>query len=438
MRIFEGIERNAERSKDKICMVHGDKLITYAELVDKIQSISKRLCSKWNVGEKIFISHEDPIMQILYFLSCSKAGLAAVLVEGDFNSEKIKVIIEKVNPSAIMDENFVLPGKEGELPSVSDEDIFLGALSSGTSGEQKLIWRDHKSWTSAFQSQSDVFSIDGNDTVFLSGSLVYTANLNSALHILNEGGCVVFSQGSYPKTWIKEMEQNNVTSVFMVPSNYRILIKNMKGPINNIKSAVSAGEKLEIETAAEMKRLFPHAKICEYYGASELGHVSFIQREEILEGDSIGKAFPGVEFWIEDGMVWVKSPYLAPHYRPKATAGDLGRIDSDGKLYILGRKHDIINKGGIKIIPQQVEKVLQEHPGIARAVVLGINNPIKGEQVAAVIVKKEKDLTYENILSFCRKKLDIHSCPQRIKFIDAFPENENLKINRKKLARYFE
>ncbi|MHC1683002.1 MAG: hypothetical protein AB6733_08650 [Clostridiaceae bacterium] len=135
--------------------------------------------------------------------------------------------------------------------------------------------------------------------------------------------------------------------------------------------------------------------------------------------------------------MWVKSPYIAPAFRPQATVGDLGKLDEQGNLYILGRKNDIINKGGIKLSPWNIEKVLRKHPQISQAIVFGIKHSIKGEQVAAVIVKKDPELTYEKVLKFCKHHLPHHACPQRIKFVESIPTNIDAKNSRKSLAKWF-
>ena len=437
MLIYEDIQNNAIKFENKTCMVQGKKSMTYREITLSIEHIAKALASKWNPGEKIIIKYSDPMKQILYLLALAKAGLTSVLVDNNVQPKVMNNIIKKVNPYYVIDDKFILPAKLGKLPIVINENIFLGALSSGTTGQHKVIWRDHKSWTSAFPAQSETFSINAIDTLFLSGPLVYTANLNSALHILNEGGTVVFSEKLHPRSWIGEIEQNNVTSIFMVPSHYRILVKNMKSPNCEIKSIVSSGEKLDKETATELIKLFPNANICEYYGASELGHVSYIYAEEIIRGNGVGKAFHGVNFWIEDGVVWVNSPYLAPEFRPKATVGDLGKLDEQGNLYILGRKNDFINKGGIKLSPLEIEKVLHDHPQISQAIVFGIKHLIKGEQVAAIIVKKDPELTYANVVEYCRNHMPYHACPQRIKFVESIPSNVDEKNSRISLAKCF-
>ncbi len=329
-------------------------------------------------------------------------------------------------------ESFQLPTKVAlSLPEINENDIFLGALSSGSTGTPKLIWRDHQSWTSAFPSQSMVFQLSKKDTLYLVSSLVYTANLNACLHILFEGGTVIFASTHMPRTWVREITVHDISAIFMVPANYRILVKNMKVPLPQITSAVTCGAKMDLKTIKSLVEYFPSAGIYEYYGASELGHVSYSTAKDLLEHpSSVGKAFPHVTISIEEDAIWVKSPYMAPDYRPKASVGDLGKLDEEGYLYLLGRKHGIINTGGVKVIPEQVESVLLQCPGIAEAVVGGIDDPIRGQKVCAWIVKNQATLMVTDILDFCHKKMRPHYCPQKIIFLDEIPLNANGKIDR--------
>lgn len=433
MRIFDDIEKNREIYKDKVCIIYGKDKLTYHELINSIRDKAERLCGSFEKGEKVIIKLSNPILQVATFLACVKAGLISIFVHSDLNKDLLDNIVKKTEASCIIDDNFPLGKNKGQIPNVSKDDIFLGALSSGTTGEHKIIWRNHKSWTSAFPHQSRIFSINSSDTLFLSGSLGYTANLNNVLHILNEGGAVVFSKNSYPRTWIKEIIENDVTTLFMVPSHYRILVRNVEKPLFTIKSILSAGEKLDKKTVIAMQKVFPNADICEYYGASELGHITYIKGDEILKSDSVGRAFPEVKLWIEDDKIWVESPYIAPDFRTKATVGDRGQLDDKGYLYLHGRENDTINKGGVKVLPSQIERVLNFHPKINEAVVIGVDHPLKGKEVVAVIVKKVPELTFQEIIEYCRKNLEKHSCPQKIKFVATIPLNSSGKADKVKL-----
>jgi long-chain acyl-CoA synthetase len=454
MLIFSGIYINAEENTSKKCMTLDDLSLTYGELVKNIDERAMFLAGRYKKGEKTIIKNTNPINTIINFLACSRAGLISIPVDVKALSSTIKKIVDEINPCCIIDDkftyinfnNFVEKKHESKLldsyiykeenfifPSIEDTDIFLGALSSGTTGHNKVIWRDHKSWTSAFKYQSDEFHIRSKDTVFLVGSLSYTANLNSAMHILNEGGSVVFSKNIYPKTWITEIEKNGVSSIFMVPAHYRLLLKEIKENIFNVKSLLSAGDKLDIETVNILKEKFPKAHICEYYGASELGHISYINFRENFKIDSVGKAFPKVQFWIDEDLVWVKSPYIAPDFRHKATVGDIGRIDEEGNLYLLGRKNNTINKGGVKILPYNIESVLNNHPKILKSVVFGVKHPVKGEEIAAVILSRSNKLTVKEVMEYCKKNLELHCRPQKIKIVEYIELNSSGKMDKKKL-----
>ena len=454
MLIFSGIYKNAEENASKVCMTLDGVSLTYGELVKNIHERAMFLAGRYKKGEKVIIKNTNPINTVINFLACSRAGLISIPVDIKTLPSTVEKIVEDVKPCCIIDDKFTYINcnnlveekheakfldsdisKEENLifPSIKDTDIFLGALSSGTTGHNKVIWRDHKSWTSAFKHQSDVFHISSKDTVFLVGSLSYTANLNSAMHILNEGGSIVFSKNIYPKTWITEIEKNNVSSIFMVPAHYRLLLKEITENILKVKSLLSAGDKLDIETVNLLKEKFPKAHICEYYGASELGHVAYINFRENFKIGSVGKSFPEVEFWIDEDLVWVKSPYIAPDFRPKATVGDIGRIDEEGNLYLLGRKNHTINKGGVKILPYNIENVLNNHPQILKSVVFGVKHPVKGEEIAAVILPRSNKLTVKEVMEYCKNNLELHCRPQKIKIVKEIKLNLNGKIDKKEL-----
>lgn len=221
----------------------------------------------------------------------------------------------------------------------------------------------------------------------------------------------------------------------MVPAHYRLLLKELKNNIYNVRSLLSCGDKLDMDTISILKERFLKAQIYEYYGASELGHVAYINFREDFKIDSVGKAFPQVEFWIEDGLVWVKSPYIAPEFRPKATVGDIGRIDETGNLYLMGRKNNTINKGGVKILPYNIEKVLNEHPKILKSFVFGVKHSIKGQEIAAIILPKNNELTVKEIMEYCRKNLESYCYPQKIKIVKDVKLNLSGKIDRVELIK---
>ncbi len=440
MLIFSGIYENARKTPLKVCMISGNKSITYVEILKNINQMALILTQKYKKGSRVIIKNSNSINTIIYSLACSKAGLIFSIVDTRMLPSTIEQIKKKINPCCIIDENYNFLIDEDlqnikKFPCVKDTDIFMGILSSGTTGHNKVIWRDHRGWTKAYKYHGEVFNISSKDRLFFAGSLVYSANLYSALHILNEGGSIVFSKSIYPRIWLKEIEKNNVSSIFMVPAHYRMLLKEMKLSISNINSILSCGDKLDGKTLKALKDSFPNSHIYEYYGACELGIVSFTDFGKNFNIDSVGKAYPKVKLWIEDDLIWVQSPYIAPYFAPKATVYDLGRIDDEGNLYILGRKNHTINKGGVKILPSSIEKILDSHPKILKSFVFGVENTVKGEEIAAIIIAESNELTIKDVREYCRDNIELCYRPKKIKITTNPDINLNGKLNVKNLCK---
>lgn len=438
MLIYENLYKWKEVQPSKSAVIYADVILSYRELYAKSSGIAHSLTALLKKGDKILLMKKNPLEQILWFLGASMAGVVPVFVAPETPDGIRQQITQLIEPKLTIDEDYpVNPHPLSPLPKIKKEDIFLGALTSGTTGLPKVIWRDHQSWSSAFSHQSKVFQIAANDKLYLVGSLAYSANLNSCLHMLYEGGSVYLAKSKNPKVWIQEIEAFDITTIFMVPSHYQLLLKPLKRPIPNMKSLLSAGAKISVDIIKNLLLYFPNAHIVEYYGSSELGHISYITAKELLmKPDSVGQPFPMVEFYLEEDEIWVNSPYIAPAYRSCPTVGDIGEIDEEGYLYLLGRKNNMINKGGTKIIPSHVEKILLGCQGIDELVVLGEKHPSKGQVIAAYIVNKDDGLTLDQVKSYCKSHLSPHERPQRVYFIEDIPKNNSGKVDRLTLLKH--
>jgi long-chain acyl-CoA synthetase len=114
--------------------------------------------------------------------------------------------------------------------------------------------------------------------------------------------------------------------------------------------------------------------------------------------------------------------------------GDMGRLDADGFLYIVERKKDLIIRGGFNVYPREVEEVLYAHPAVAEAAVVGMRDPMLGEEVLAfVVLKAGATADASALIAFCQARLAKYKCPKQVRFLDAMPKTPIGKILRKEL-----
>ncbi len=313
----------------------------------------------------------------------------------------------------------------------SGSDYFLGVLSSGTGGNPKIIWKDYRSWFNAFPAQSEVFGMQAEDRVMVVDALGYSANLNTVIHTLWLGATVVLTPLREAKNWENLIRSEAISSLFLVPSHYRLLPENTTFP--GLTSAVSAGEKLDPLLAEKLLRIFPEACLTEYYGAAELGHISYIQNREIVEKPgSVGRPFPGVSIRIREEKIWVESPYISPEYRHAPTVSDMGFIDTEGYLCLLGREGRMFNRRGLNIFAEEIENAARLHPAIAEAVLLpDTRNP---EHLTLLLVRT-KPVSQDELRDFLLKSVANDKLPNSILFTEDIPRNSSGKVDFKVLSK---
>ncbi|MFB6465370.1 long-chain fatty acid--CoA ligase [Cytobacillus sp. Hz8] len=202
------------------------------------------------------------------------------------------------------------------------------------------------------------------------------------------------------------------------------------------------------------------SKILEGYGLSEASPVThcnpvFAERKP----GSVGIGYPSTDYKIVDiatgtrevptgelGELIIKGPQVMKGYwnLPEETAetlrdgwlytGDIASVDEDGYLYIVDRKKDLIIASGYNVYPRDVEEVLYEHPSVQEAVVIGVPDAYRGENIKAIIVlKDEKNLTEEEIIQYCKENLSTYKVPRIVEFREELPKTGVGKILRRQL-----
>ncbi|MEK6195666.1 MAG: AMP-binding protein [Deltaproteobacteria bacterium] len=409
-----------------------------------------------------------------YFLDDSGAGL----VISDAERSKLIHALNLDVENMVMDTSVsldVLPffagDQEGEPDAeVSAEDPALIIYTSGTTGKPKGAVLSHANLLNDAETINQVWEISATDTICHALPLFHVHGLCFAFHTAMLAGSHVvmldkFETGSVITALSRKQGELACTVFMAVPAMYTRLIAAVKDEgldCDHIRLWTSGSAPLMKSTFKSIERVFGRQPV-EREGMSETGmnFTNPIKGEK--KPGSIGIPLPGVEVRIVDphtlqdvaagdiGEIWLKGKSITTGYwqNPKVTAdsfcqgwfktGDLGRVDPQGYFYLTDRMKNIIISGGENISPKEIEAVINQMERVDVAVVVGIPDQRWGEKVvAAVVLKKNADLTAEQVMDICRENLHDWKCPREITFVKEIPRNVMGKVLVDKVRELFQ
>ena len=341
-----------------------------------------------------------------------------------------------------------------------DHDLAVILYTAGTTGRPKGVALSHDNLAFNARAVASLYELDRERWALgvLPLSHSYGLTLMNAGNIL--GTRAVLLRWFTPELVLETIERYRVQSMAGVPTMYVYLLNYPEADRFDTSSVLlwgSGAAPLPLEIVEPFEKKFG-GRMQEGYGLTEASPVVSAHRfSGMRKLGSVGQALPGVEIAIMDdadralprgetGEVCVRGRnVMLGYYRmPEETAhtiregwlhtGDIGRLDEDGFLFIVERKKDLIIRGGFNIYPREVEDVLYAHPKIAEAAVVGMRDPVMGEDVLAFVVLKRGEQTdAADIMEFCAERLARYKCPKQVRFVDALPKSPVGKILRKEL-----
>jgi long-chain acyl-CoA synthetase len=341
-----------------------------------------------------------------------------------------------------------------------DEDLAVILYTSGTTGLPKGVALSHANLESNARSAAQLYELDRADwaVAVLPLSHSYGLTVMNAGNLLGTRAALL--RWFYPEEVLRTIQEFRAVSMSGVPTMWVYLL-NYPGAEQYDTSSMrvwgSGAAPLPVEIVEPFEKKFG-GKLLEGYGLTEASPVVSAHRlSGVRKLGSVGQPIPGVQVTIQDdgdralpvgevGEVCVKGPnVMLGYYRnPEETArairngwlhtGDMGRLDEDGFLYIVERKKDLIIRGGFNIYPREVEAALYAHPKVAEAAVVGMPDPLMGEDVLAFVVLKDgHTATAEELMAFCETRIARFKCPKQVRFVASLPKSPIGKILRKEL-----
>lgn len=494
--LFDRFHRSIEDMSKVAISSPGGGAYTYTDLVNLSGQYANALASRGvRPGDRVAAQVEKSVSALILYLATVRAGAVYLPLNTAYTATEVAYFIQDAEPALIVCDAArreeiepiaasvgavveTLDGRgEGSMndAAVAAQPAFkatdrqgsdLAAIlyTSGTTGRSKGAMLTHDNLMSNTLVLIDTWRFTANDVLIHALPIYHTHGLFVASNVaLFSGASMIFLPKFDPEQVLSLIPQ---ATVFMgVPTFYVRLLQNdrlTEGLVARMRLFVSGSAPLLAETHREWRSRTGHA-VLERYGMTETGMNTSNPYEGERRPGSVGQALPGVSVRIADpetgkmssqgeiGMIEVKGPNVFRGYwrMPEKTAtefrsdgyfitGDLGIIDIDGYVHILGRGKDLIITGGFNVYPKEVETEIDQIPGIVESAVVGLPHADFGEGVTAVVVcEKGSQLDERSVLASIEGRLAKFKQPKRILFVDELPRNTMGKVQKNLLREQF-
>jgi long-chain acyl-CoA synthetase len=353
-----------------------------------------------------------------------------------------------------------------EVPAADPEKCAVIIYTSGTTGHPKGAMLSHKNLYANVKQARQALEIIESDVFITVLPLFHSFSGTVCLNIPLMVGCTaVLVENFVPGRILDILEKHRVSIFAGVPAMYHGLLQHVPErdhDLSALRMTISGGAPLPVPTLAAVEARFG-VPVLEGDGPTECSPATSINPlNAVRKPGSVGIPLPGCEIKIFDdqdnevptdeiGEIVVRGDNVMLGYlnQPEATAevmtsgwyhtGDLGKIDSDGYVYIVDRKKDMIITAGLNVYPREIEEVLFSSPDVADAAVIGLPDALRGEEVAAVVVRKPGSAVTERaIMAYCRERLANYKVPKKVLFRDTLPRGGTGKVVKRLLKKELE
>ena len=468
------IESIVKKTPQKIAIISDGEEISYAKLWDKTLRAAHILTDfGLKAGDRILLSAKKDVKFLYLYLGSQIIGVINVLVDSDQNEKRLDYIEQEVQPKfcfgynakrtpSITFSNLDFDKAPTELIVVSgltDNDIAEILFTTGTTGNPKGVCLSYANIFGSASNINDFIQNTSEDIEILSLPVCHSFGMGRIRCNLIKGATIILV-GNFAnvRLFVNTIEKYKVTGFGIVPAAWtyvrKISGKRLEKYADQIRYIEIGSAAMLIEVKKEMLEMFPHTRICMHYGLTEASRSSFIEFHDEKHLTSIGRPVTrGVNIKIfnhdgeelpngEVGEICVKGNMVMKHYLRDEDSqeafwgeyfrtGDNGYIDTDGYIYLLGREKELINVGGKKVSPIEIEDAIISL-GVGDCVCIPIKDPngILGEVVKCYILKGSTNLSIEEISESLTNVLEVYKRPVEYEWTDSIPMTSSGKKQR--------
>lgn len=464
------IFRETAALSGKTALVEGARTLTYGHLAESVARLAQELAERGiRPLDRVAFLCPDSIDYVLLSLAILSLDAAVVPIAPGLMSDERSKLPEQMDvhhlladaasapdptgaalrATADLNRTFCLTSRVPTRPLPAGYAALRPAFirfSSGTTGTSKGVVLSHETILERTDAADQGLHVTADDVIgwVLSMSFHFVVTI---LLFLRKGAAVVLCGDPLPAALIDALQRHPVTLLYASPIHYRLLAASTAlAPAHfaSLRMAVSTAVKLPVQIAQSFFERFG-IRLSEAYGIIEVGLPFVYCPQEQSRDGLLGKPLPAYTVRLgTDGEVMIRGKgmfdaYFSP-WQPRPLCqpdgwfhtGDIGELSEDGSLRLVGRCKAVINFSGMKIFPQEVEELLNQHPSVAESLVYGEPHPEYGQLPCAKIVLKEGAGPFDEaaLRAFCRSRLALHKIPKAFTCVPALPKTASGKIRR--------
>ncbi|MGL4288724.1 MAG: AMP-binding protein [Phreatobacter sp.] len=491
MSVTATLGRHAAKNPGRDALVFEDARMAWHDLDQAIHRLAGVIAAATPTGGGIALHLPTGPALALIFLAVARTGREAQVLDPDWPEAMTRGILAELAPAMIVSADDVLAGDhtivladpfgdfDGIAPAfaaaagkvfgdravgqpIAEPDAalpFYVGFTSGSTGLPKGYRRDHRSWTESFRGDAVEFGIGPGDVVLAPGTMTHSLFLYALVHGLHAGARVVLCRRFRPDLALRLIEREQATVLYGVPTQLQLMLEAARdSAFPSIRWVLSSGAKWPQQAKAQLSRVFPGSRFAEFYGASETSFITVAKADEDVPDTSVGRAFSGVLVTIRDrtgrrlpagraGFVFVESPFLFMNYACGETAdlfyqddavsvGDIGYLDPDGFLHLVGRAARKIVTSAKNVYPEEIERVLEGHPAIEAAAVLGVPDTRRGERLTGLLrLRPGVAVTSAALIAHARLVLPLYKVPRLYAVVPDWPLTRSGKTDFESLGQ---
>ena len=369
-------------------------------------------------------------------------------------------------------------GDEERSPEADVDDLTLIMFTAGTTGSPKGVMLSHEGFSSYILSNVTPADPEVEERSILTVPLYHVAGVQGMMGAIYGGRTLIIQRQFEAAQWMELVELERANRAMMVPTMLKLVMDHpdfRKRDLGSLEVITYGAAPMPLEVIRRAVEVFPGTHFINAFGQTETASTitALPPEDHVLEGppgeietrlrrlSSIGVPLQDVEVRIVDeegdsvaqgevGEIVARGARLMRGYwnRPEETAevirdgwlhtGDLGYFDEEGYIFLVGRAKDLIKRGGEMVSPEEVERVLQSHPAVDEAAVIGVPDQSWGERVRAIVVLKDGHSADETeVVEYCRRRMASFKKPESVVFAPRLPRNPLGKVLKRVLRENY-